>query len=70
MLRKVHLMLKRDETGPRVKMWRNADFKKRELEREACNARKSEPDSAEAVPATDSDSNSQEAPRIRQSAAV
>ena len=70
MRRKVRLMLKRGETGTRVKMWKNADLKKRELEREARVVRESEPDSADAASATDSVSNSQEAPRIQQSAAA
>ena len=63
-------MLARGETGPRVKIWENADLKKPEFEREACVARESEPDNADTATATDSDSSSQEAPRIQQSAAA
>ena len=46
------------ETGMRVKMWKKADLKKRDLERQAPVAQESEPESADAAPGRDSDSNS------------
>ena len=58
MRRKVRLMLKRIDMGPRIKMWKNADLKKRELERQARVARESEPESVDTAPAMVSDSNS------------
>ena len=50
--------MERGETGPSVKMWKNADLKKQELERQARVARESEPESVDTAPAMVSASNS------------